>query len=215
MRLFLVRHGQTSWNVLGKAQGHTDIELDEVGTQQAELLAASMKRIQLSKVITSDLSRSRETARGVAIATGGALVERSDIRERGFGEWEGTNFEEVGRRMDETAKELGISRQHVRPPGGESFMDVWNRLDPFTEELFQETESIAVVAHGGTCSLLLAKLLKGSIDTSRGFRFRNASVTELERRPEGLFLMTRYGDVSHLDGLMKPSLAGSLEGVSR
>lgn len=213
MRLYLVRHGQTSWNAAGRAQGHTDIELDETGLLQADRLEAAFRHIHVERVISSDLIRAKRTAQAIVNASGAAFEQRVDLRERGFGNWEGDSFTAVGVRMEHLSREQGIGRHEVRPPGGESFSDVWHRLQRVTEEIFTLREDTAIVSHGGTCSLLLAQLLKGTVETSRGFRFANTGITELHRRPEGLFLMVRYNDSRHLEGM--ETLQGSLDGVSR
>lgn len=211
MRLFLIRHAQTAWNLEGRAQGHTDVSLDETGLEQARRLGAAFKKQPLGLVMTSDLKRSVETARPVAEGSGAVLEPLPELRERNMGQWEGLPYEELWANSDRLA--AGAPAYAVRPPGGESFADVWERLSPLVERIAQMTESVAVVTHGGTAALLLAKLMRGSLETSRGFRFLNASVTEMQRRPEGLFMMLRYNDAAHLEGL--EALAGGLHGSGR
>jgi broad specificity phosphatase PhoE len=138
---------------------------------------------------------------------------RTDLRERSFGQWEGLSFVEVGAKMSEEAALSGVSAQSIRPPGGESFEDVWNRLDTVVDEIARTEDTITIVSHGGTLSLLLARLVKGTLDSSKAFRFANTGITELERRSDGLFVMTRYSDTSHLAS--EHVLSGSLDGVSR
>lgn len=213
MRLYLVRHGQTAWNNIGRAQGHTDVSLDPEGLEQAALLADAFEGVIVDRVLSSDLARSVETAAPLAKTVGVPLKLVRDLRERSFGEWEGLMFPEVTSRLCQKAEELGITNQEVRPPGGESFLDVWNRLDSVCDMLTLSDETTVVVSHGGTLSLLLAKLIKGTLDTCRAFRFANTGVTELERRPEGLFLMTRYSDSSHLGS--KSVLSGNIDGSAR
>jgi probable phosphoglycerate mutase len=213
MRLYLVRHGQTSWNNIGRAQGHTDISLDSEGVEQAAKLASAFEGVIVDRVVSSDLARSVETATPVAKAVGVPLRLMPELRERGFGQWEGMMFPEVTTRIQERANALGISNQEVRPPNGESFLDVWNRLDSVYEMLKESDETTIVVSHGGALSLLLAKLIKGTLDTSRAFRFANTGVTELERRPEGLFLITRYSDSTHLGS--SSVLSGNIDGIAR
>jgi|GEM_PF-2993232 len=86
----------------------------------------------------------------------------------------------------------------IRPDGGESLRDVWHRLAKFQKSLDKIRDSAVVVSHGGTLGLLLARLLRGSVQTARGFRFENASVTEVIRRPDGTWQLLRYADTSHL-----------------
>ena len=59
-------------------------------------------------------------------------------------------------------------------------------------------ETTVVVAHGGSKGVLLAHLLSGSVDTARGFRFGNTGVTDLERRLDRSFVLSRYNDLTHL-----------------
>src|SRR5450432_1632085 len=93
--MLLARHGQTAWNALGKLQGHTDIELDATGREQAHALAVSLRDAGVTRVWSSDLSRARETA--AIIATELALASPdvdADLRERKFGVFEGLTREE-------------------------------------------------------------------------------------------------------------------------
>jgi probable phosphoglycerate mutase len=188
VRLYLARHGQTSWNIAGRAQGHTDISLDETGQAQALALGRSLSGI--TRVITSDLARARQTGEvfGLPVET------RPEIRERSFGEWEGRDYLTVMSDLEALAVEQGVDRMHVRPPGGESFLDVWNRVGPVVEELKAFDENTLVVVHGGAKAVILARLLEGKLETIRGFRFPNCAVTTFERRPEGSLVMVRYAE---------------------
>ncbi len=198
MRVILVRHGQTSWNISGRAQGHTDISLDPTGLEQAANLRFAFEEISVDRIWCSDLVRAKETASVVSDVTAVKVEYRKDLRERCFGEWEGRPFSDVQRFTHEIAEENQITNQLVRPPAGESFQDVWNRLDKVVTELENSDETIVIVSHGGTLSLLVARLIAGTLNTCRAFRHENTGITELERRPDGLFLMVRYNDTRHL-----------------
>ena len=89
----------------------------------------------------------------------------------------------------------------VRPPSGESLRDAFERVQPIAKELFRCKEDKIIVGHGASCALLIAHLVKGSVETSRSFRFGNTGVTEFIRRPEGQFQMLRYNDTTHLTQL--------------
>ena len=190
MRLFLARHGQTSWNALGRAQGHTDIPLDPTGRAQAAALARGLADAGIERVISSDLLRARETAEALGLP----VETRPELRERSFGEWEGRNYVEVMEGLEALAEAVGATRLHVRPPGGESFDDVWRRLDPIVAELKTAEENTLVVLHGAAKAVLLARLLDGTLETVRGFRFPNCGLTEFERRHEGILVMVRYAE---------------------
>lgn len=205
MRLYVVRHAQTAWNVAGIAQGHTDIPLDEVGQEQARCLGEAFKEIPLDRIWCSDLARARQTALSLHQTTGAPIEERMDLRERCFGEWEGLSYAEFTSYSQRVAQESGQTIFEVAPPGGESFADVWRRIQPFAVELESGIGNAAIVSHGGTCGLLLARLFQGNLATSRAFRLKNTSITELELRQDGFYSLVRYGDISHLDE-MRPAM---------
>ncbi len=213
MRLYLVRHAQTAWNFDGKAQGHTDISLDPIGLDQAAKIGDVFQDYPVDLVLSSDLSRAKQTAEPIAIVSGASLELRTDLRERTFGAWEGLPFAEVSANLAERASAKGISPQEVRPPNGESYLDVWTRLDDVIETIRNFDGDLVVVSHGGTLSLLLAKLVLGTLDTSRSFRFGNTGVTELELARDGLFRIIRYNDTNHL--VAARPLSGSLDGTHR
>ncbi len=186
MRLLIARHGQTSWNIQGKAQGHTDIPLDETGLVQAAALAHALSGMGVERLMSSDLLRARQTAE----ALGMTVETHHALRERSFGEWEGRHYLQV---IDDL-EALPGDRLLARPPGGESFKDVWDRLGPIVEELRAETRTTLVVCHGAAKAVLLARLLEGTLATCRGFRFPNCALTEFDRRSDGSLVMVRYAE---------------------
>ena len=192
-RIHIVRHGQTEWNIQGLAQGHTDIPLDAIGLEQALRVGASFIGHPIDRIISSDLIRARATAEAIAVNLGLEIEIRPYLRERGFGDFEGRPFVEFRDKF--SSDPVGL-----RPPNGESFVDVWDRLDPVRESLLQSSGETVVVSHGGTGSLLVAKMIRATPEASRAFRFGNTAITTLERRPDGSFMIVRYNDTSHLDG---------------
>lgn len=212
MRVYLIRHGQTAWNAGRKAQGHTDIPLDEQGIEQAQLLVSAFANQPVARILSSDLQRTLMTAQPLAESFRIEIEPRTDLRERSFGEWEGLPFEQIAQRFIEQELLTGVPKEEIRPPGGESLLDVWHRLKAVDEELNQVHEPTVVVTHGGTCGLLLARLLSGSFLTSRSFRFDNTGVTTIARRPDTGFHLIGYNDSSHL---RQPALSGSVDGTIR
>ena len=195
VKLTIIRHGQTPWNLAGRAQGHTDIELDDIGIQQAAQLAARFADCRLDHVVTSDLKRASRTAEELARAVQSPMTLEPSLRERSFGEWEGQDYSVVRANLTNLG---GANWHEAKPPGGESLLDVWVRLDFAVERIQALSGHIAVVSHGGTCGLLLAKLLGAPIQSGRSFRFGNTSVTELVRRSDGGWTLEVYADASHL-----------------
>lgn len=199
--IYLVRHGQTEWNQKGLAQGHTDIGLDDCGLAQALALGNRFRETHLDWIITSDLCRSRQTAEAIR-----STVEFDpDLRERGFGEWEGLPYADFRDRL------AAIAGTHEdQPPGGESFLDVWNRVERAYRRILQRPGTGMVVTHGGTAGVLLAQFLRGTPESAFGFRFGNTGVSVLERRESSAYRLLIYNDTSHAEG---PVLGGDLSGV--
>src|SRR5438132_1605088 len=95
MRLLLVSHAQTDWNVEGRFQGQTDIPLNSYGRLQARKLQQRLASTPLDAIVASDLSRARETAEIVAAAHGKPVRTDRRLRELHFGSWEGLTYSEI------------------------------------------------------------------------------------------------------------------------
>lgn len=201
MRIYLIRHGQTEWNSEGRAQGHTDVQLDRVGRAQARLVAEFFDLKCLGKIYCSDLTRCLQTATPTADLLELPLVQDARLRERTFGELEGQHYTVLRAYFDGVVRDQKIPRWEIRPKGGESLQDVWNRSKPLVEDILATNEDTAIFSHGGTCALILAQILRAPIETALSFRFDNASVTELKRLPIGAWQLLRYSDTRHLDVL--------------
>lgn len=150
--LYFVRHGQTNWNAETRFQGTRDIPLNDVGRGQASRNGKALKDIvDPSKVnfIASPLMRTRETMEIVRREMGlaAAAYETDDrLKELSFGDWEGRTVSE----LEETQSELWEDRQKnkwlFRPPQGESYKDLAERLRGWVEEI---KGPLVVVSHGG------------------------------------------------------------------
>ncbi|QYK53117.1 MAG: histidine phosphatase family protein [Fimbriimonadaceae bacterium] len=200
MRLFIVRHGQTEWNTNGFAQGHSNVDLDETGRRQADRLIAALQDQRIQRVFSSDLNRCVETAQPLATSLDLELEIREDLRERTFGELEGAHYTAIRAWFSAESRQRGLGEHELRPEGGESMKDVWNRLARMNRMLDRARENTVIVTHGGTGGLLMARLMRGTVQTAKSFRLENASITELIRRPDGYWQMLRFSDTRHLSG---------------
>mgnify|MGYP005782903757 FL=1 len=89
MKILITRHGQTDWNVLGKIQGQTDIELNDNGRQQAKETGELIKNENIDIIITSPLKRAKETAKIINENFNVTIIEDNRLMERNFGKSEG------------------------------------------------------------------------------------------------------------------------------
>ena len=97
--LLLARHGETDWNREGRWQGHTDVELNERGREQARALARQLADEPIDVIYASDLRRAHETALIVAEAKRMAVVTDRGLREIDVGRWSGHTPDEIAQRF--------------------------------------------------------------------------------------------------------------------
>ena len=94
-RIVAIRHGETTWNVDTRIQGHLDIPLNATGRQQAARMARALQGEPIAAVYASDLTRAWETAGYLGRAQGLDVTAEEGLRERGFGDFEGKTFAEI------------------------------------------------------------------------------------------------------------------------
>ncbi|MBE8523768.1 bifunctional RNase H/acid phosphatase [Amycolatopsis sp. H6(2020)] len=205
-RLLLLRHGQTEMSALRRYSGRGDVPLTELGRAQA---AAAAKRLAATEglvvdgeavpIISSPLTRTKQTAQAVADALGGRVETHPGLIETDFGEWEGLTFAEAADRDPELHRSwLGDSS--VPPPGGESFDVVHRRVRKARDELIAE--------HGGKTLVLVSHvtpiktLLRMGLDAGPQLLFRLhldlAALSIVEFYPDGNASVRLVNDTSHL-----------------
>lgn len=126
--IWLVRHGQTDWNLNGIYQGQSDIPLNETGIAQARAFAASLDGTRFDAIYASDLSRAYHTAAIIAETQNLPVITDARLREINQGVWEGQTIEAVREkyRPDFTPNAKYISTP--RAEGAESLEDVIRRM---------------------------------------------------------------------------------------
>ena len=89
MKIYVIRHGQTNWNIEGRIQGKTDIELNTEGTKQALKIKSIIKDYNIDLIISSPLKRARKTAEIINEALNCPIIFDKSLEERGYGIIEG------------------------------------------------------------------------------------------------------------------------------
>jgi glucosyl-3-phosphoglycerate phosphatase len=151
-RLVLVRHGRTSWNKIGRAQGHADISLDAVGVRQAKTAAKRLARYEPAMIWSSDLARARETAEHVAVATGLEICLDKRLREYDVGVRQGLTFAEFEVQYPDLFAELRAG-ERVVVPGAENDTEVAERMAAVLREAadgLADHDTGIVVGHGAS-----------------------------------------------------------------
>jgi len=151
--LYLVRHGQSQWNIERRIQGQTpDIELTDLGREQAAAVAADLRATGARHVISSDLVRARQTAEPIATALGVPLEVDPDLREQAMGEVEGRYSAEVLA----AHPDLDWTDATHRFPGGESRGEVFDRMARALTRAAARPGPVVVVSHGDAIRLALS-----------------------------------------------------------
>lgn len=178
MKLFLLRHGQTNYNLLGLCNDdpRDAVYLTELGRQQAQAAAEALRAARVEHIFVSELPRTRQTAAIINrhhAAPITACAELNDIRS-------GFNNRPVAEYFAATADD----RLHRRVNGGESLLDYKARVLPFLERLRRRPESVvAVVAHEETLRVLVAHLRGLSDEEMERLAFGNCEIVECELSP--------------------------------
>ncbi len=178
MKLFLVRHGETSWNKEGRFQGSIDIELSETGLNQAEKISERLKEQEFDYIISSPLKRAKVTAETISKHHSNKIILDSNLKERSFGDYEGKRHEELDWEEYEKAEIL-----HRKAPNGESISELVYRVNNTLDNLDYDKKNILLVSHGGTMRALLYSLLNISLEETNNMpRPKNTALYILERR---------------------------------
>ena len=199
MKLYIIRHGQTDWNIAKKIQGRQDIPLNERGRYQAGCLKKAMENRPVTAVFTSPQIRAMETAKAVALSSGSAVIPVKDLMEINYGSWEGKTEEEL-LQEDRALYEAWWSHPaETAPPGGESISQVNERCQKAWKEIEpQLIGDAAIVAHGGLLAHFMEQLL-GSESVAASTVAHNASITTIEYEPETeSFTLVEFDDYRHL-----------------
>jgi len=179
IKLFLIRHGQTSWNVEGRYQGDQDIELNSTGIMQAGLAAKYLSRVGFSNIYSSPLSRTMETARIINRRRGLEIKVMQDLKEMDFGKWEGMKFEEINSTYNIDYQKWLDDPYRNRPTGGEDFQELTDRTTAAIDRIVAENSdgsSVAVSTHGGVILSLLVHWLQIPLDRWKSIIQRQAAI---------------------------------------
>src|SRR5579863_2609428 len=126
--LYLVRHGAIVSGTEKSFIGQSDPPLSTEGITQARALRQWLAPVRFSRVICSDLSRSRQTCEIIADQQAHPSETVPALREIGLGEWEGVSFADIKDRFPKEFAARGLDMENWRPPGGESFADCFARV---------------------------------------------------------------------------------------
>ncbi|MDD3642507.1 MAG: histidine phosphatase family protein [Candidatus Krumholzibacteria bacterium] len=201
-RVHLVRHGESTYNAVRRVQGNGDgIGLSETGRRQARMLGERLRSMVFERAFCSSAERALETAR-LALGEDFPLELRDELREIGFGEWEGLLVEDVRARFPGELDLWFRAPSSVSIAGAEPYEDFYRRALGAVEGILAATGGdVLIVTHGGIICAWLTHVLGMSPDDIWSFSLPNASLTTvvIDFKPR----LRLLGDVSHIDASVR------------
>jgi len=207
-RVVLWRHGQTDWNVVNRFQGHSDVDLNNVGLFQVKHAAQILSGMNPTAIISSDLGRARITAQALSDITGLPVGIDEDLRETNGGLWEGktgaenraVDFDNFIRWIDGEDNPAGTTGERRSEVAERAIRAIKNALGEKTDQV------LVVTTHGGTARCILGSLLQlpmshwgvigGLSNASRSILERNPRQWNLVEHNAGSIPEPVYGEES-------------------
>lgn len=183
MKIFLIRHGQTDWNLKGKIQGSCDIDLNETGILQAKELSEKIleSNYKFPIIYTSPQKRALTTAQILSETTGVEYVPLKGLEEINLGGWEGLSWAEVKEKFPKEYEEWYKNRRYTKPPKGESYQDMLERVLAALQSIStDERENIAIVTHSAVIMCILCYITNTPFDEMTKFKADNTIIIEID-----------------------------------
>lgn len=200
VKLYLIRHGQTDWNVAEKIQGSTDIPLNETGRHQAACLAKGMERRLVARIYSSSMKRAVETAKVIGSSQKVNVEVIDGLQEVEFGKWEGLTLREIQEKYPEEYSRWRQNPVDVAPPGGETQARIRSRCKQAVETILSQADGdSAIVAHGAILAYVIEYLMREN-PSEKEIIVENSSITTMEYNPlTRKVIMIEQNDISHLE----------------
>lgn len=205
--IILIRHGETEWNVAEVFRGRIDIELNQTGIKQAELLAEYLSDLKLDAIYSSPLKRALTTAELVAGSHKLDVEIAPGLIDFDYGKWQGLPHQEVKDKYKELYAEWISHPDKVKIPAGESLDDVRKRAIGVVDDVIAKYEgTVVLVSHRVVNKVLICALL--GLDNSHFWNIRQDTcgittfIYENER-----FILTKHNDTSFLKPVHKAPLS--------
>ena len=196
MKIYIVRHGETSFNKEHKMQGVTDTPLNEYGIKLAELTGDNMKGIKFDACFSSPLDRAHQTAKIIlSHSNNNTKIEFDDrLKEINLGIYEGKSFDVNN--LEIPLVKLLLFRYNAFLPrrfkDGETAFEVCERTQEFLQELSQKNyENVLVSTHGLAMRAMLNKLYKHSFNFWQGRVPYNCEVNIVEVKDNKMTLIEK------------------------
>ncbi len=205
--IILIRHGETEWNAREIFRGRIDIELNETGIRQAELLAEYLGQVEIEAIHSSPLKRALKTAEVTASYHNLDVETTPGLIDFDYGEWQGLPHHDVKDKYRELYAEWIKNPHRVRIPGGESLDDVRRRAIGVVDNITSRYKgTVALVSHRVVNKVLICALL--GLDNSHFWNIKQdvCGIT-IFTYENGRYILTKHNDTSYLKSIRQASLS--------
>ncbi|MCX7885131.1 MAG: histidine phosphatase family protein [Caloramator sp.] len=199
-KIYLVRHGETSWNKEQRSQGcSNDIPLSKEGERQAEAIAKRLKKEKIDLFYSSDLVRAYKTASIISREHNGVVNKCSEFREINLGDWEGLRFDEIKEKYNDIYNVWRKTPHLAIIPNAEKISDIIVRAIGKLNKIVKENEdkNILIVSHGITIKVMLSALLGMELSNLHKIRQDNTALNIIEYNGESFDILL-INDTCHL-----------------
>ena len=178
-KVYIVRHGESLWNLEQRLQGGQDPALSDAGYQQAARVAEALEGRGVAAVYSSPLRRASETGRIIAGALRVPLHVHADLREMSLGAWEGMPLRDLLAREEKTYRAWLAAPADSSPPGGEPMAAFADRVTAALREVREKypRDDTVLVTHGVVARVLLGRTLGLDLNQIYRMRVSNGSVS--------------------------------------
>ena len=200
MRFYLIRHGETDWNRLGRFQGQSDTALNERGLAQAEDTAAAAREWGLTAIYASPLGRTMQVAAAMARRAGLPVAVRDGLKEMALGELEGIEGEAMRAGWPEVYDTWRDYPAEIVMPGGESLAGLQERAWEVVlelERLHSPEDNLALISHNFAIRAICSRLLGMPLANFHRMDLSLGSVSLFDSGPRGRRLLY-YNATGHL-----------------
>ena len=201
MKFYLVRHGETEWNKLGRFQGQYDTLLNETGLEQAKVTAAAAKGWGITAIYASPLTRTMQVANEMGVRLGLPVSARDGLMELALGDLEGVKGEEMRAGWPEVFETWNNRPELTQMPGGESLATLEERAWQVILELegnHGPEDNLALISHNFTIRAICGKLLGIPLANFHRLHLGLSAVSIFESAARGRRLLT-YNSTCHLE----------------
>ena len=204
--IMLIRHGETEWNKEEIFRGRADIELNETGLKQAQLLAQYLAYQKIEAIYSSPLKRALKTSDMIAGYQDVKVDIASELIDFDYGEWQGLSHDAVRRRYDLLYKEWLKNPHLVKIPKGETLNDVRVRALRLVDRIISKHKgTVALVSHRVIGKVLICALLGLDNSSFWNIRLDTSGITTFVHEGER-FVLVKHNDTSFLKPLGKTQL---------